>query len=109
MNIRQLVGERASRRRRGVIVGGVIVLSSLTGGIWADGGGGSTPQANACQPVFAGRAGMLPCPPPNTAFDDRMDQLIGSTAMGTLIGGIFGGPPGMLAGFVGTAVSNFRW
>lgn len=100
------VRRNKQRKRNGFIAAGALALSLLTGStVW----GTPSHQAAACQPVFAGRAGMIPCPPPNTPTDDKIEKLIGTTATGCVTGFVFGLVPGMWAGCVGGLVGNIGW
>lgn len=106
-----LLGERRSGRRRGVIVGTALLASLLGGGIWnASVPAHSTPEAATCQ-VFAGRAGQLPCRNPyaNTPDSRFARQFVGTTGTGCLLGLIFGGPAGAAAGCVSGAAGNIPW
>lgn len=105
--VRDANRQRIKRRKRnGFIAAGTLSLSLLTGStVW----GAPSHQAQACQPVFAGRAGMIPCPPPNTPTDDTIEKIIGTTTTGCVVGFTFGLVPGMWAGCVGGLVGNIAW
>lgn len=106
--IRDAAKRRTARRKRnGLIVAGSLALSLITGStVW----GQPSHQASACQPVFAGRTGMIPCSTHvNTPTDDKIEQIIGTTTTGCVLGLIFGGPPGFFAGCVGGAAGNIVW
>lgn len=99
---------RPSARRKGVIVGVALAVSVATGGVWG-GGAPATAQAADCQPVFAGRAGVLPCPPPNSATDNTIEKVIGTTTVGCLLGFLAGGGVGAIWGCAGGAAGNIVW
>jgi hypothetical protein len=94
-----------SGKRKGVIVGATLALSVATGPVWA----APSEDAAACTPVFAGRAGMVPCAAPNSKTDDAIEKFIGTTTTGCVVGFVFGYVPGMIAGCVGGAVGNIAW
>jgi hypothetical protein len=94
-----------SLRRRGAIAGLAVALSVATGPLWAS----PDDSASACQPITAGRAGTLPCERHNTKTDDTIEQVLGTTTTGCVVGFVFGLGAGILPGCVGGLVGNIVW
>lgn len=103
-----------SGRARGAIAGAALALGVATGGLWvSDPATSAEPaevQASDCQPVFAGRAGMLPCDrPADDLVAKNIKKGIGTTGTGCVLGWWTGGPAGIVPGCVGGLVSNIPW
>lgn len=103
-------GERRSAKRRTWIVALALLLSVATGGWWASlSSPATTPQAGACH-VFAGRSGYVPC---SQNYQDSQDKaarkFVGTTGTGCVLGLIFGGPGGVVAGCASGAAGNIPW
>lgn len=104
------MSSKLNGRTKGAIAGAALLVGVVVGNSWPIDTQPAEPQASSCVNIFAGRAGTLPCHrAPLTETDQRVQQGIGTTVTGCLLGGLAGGLPGMGWGCLGGLFSNIPW